>query len=145
MKFRAIPARGLPGGWFGAIIHAMSWTAILGVAGVLAAFVFLKQLNSVSEEAARDYLRKGAKVIDVRTKQEYTERHLPVAVNIPLGELKERIGGVAPDKETVLLLHCLSGGRSAVGAQTLKGLGYKSVFNLGSYAQAEKIFGGSGK
>ena len=118
---------------------------ILAVAGVLGAFVFPKQLNSVTEEAARDYLRKGAKVIDVRTTQEYAERHLPVAVNIPLGELKERIGRVAPKKETVLLLHCLSGGRSGAGTQTLKGMGYKNVFNLGSFERAEKILGGSGK
>ena len=118
---------------------------ILGVAGVLVAAVFLTQLNSVTEEAAREYVRKGAKVIDVRTAQEYAERHLPTTVNIPLDELTERIGSVAPDKETVLLLHCQGGGRSGVGTQTLKGMGYKNVFNLGSFERAEKILGGGGK
>ena len=135
----------LPRRRFGAIIPAMTWITILGVVGVLAACVFLKQLNSVTEEAAREYLRKGAKVIDGRPAQEYAERHLPIAVNIPLGELKEHIGRVAPDKETVLLLHCLSGGRSGAGTQTLKGMGYKNVFNLGSFARAEKILDGNGK
>ncbi|MCX6897183.1 MAG: rhodanese-like domain-containing protein [Verrucomicrobia bacterium] len=123
----------------------MTWMTILGVAGVLAACVFLKQLNSVTEEAAREYLRQGAKVIDVRTAQEYSERHLPKTINIPLDELKQRIVSEAPDKETVLLLHCRSGGRSGVGTQTLKSMGYKNVFNLGSFEQAEKILGGSGK
>jgi phage shock protein E len=133
-------------GWrFGVIMPVMPWMTILGVAGVLAAAVFLKQLNSVTEEAARDYLRKGAKVIDVRTAQEYAEKHLPMAINIPLDALKERIGSVAPDKGTVLLLHCLGGGRSGIGVQMLKGMGYTNAFNLGSYAQAEKLLGGSGK
>jgi len=135
----------LPRRRFGAIIPAMTWITILGVAGVLAACVFLKQLNSVTEEAAREHLRQGAKVIDVRTAQEYSERHLPKTVNIPLDELKKRIVSEAPNKETVLLLHCLSGGRSGAGTQMLKGMGYRNVFNLGSFARAEKILGGSGK
>ena len=140
-----IATSGLPGSRLGAIIPAMSWIAILAVAGVFAVFVFLKQLNTVTEESAREYLRQGAKVIDVRTTQEYSERHLPKTINIPLDELKQRIVREAPNKETVLLLHCLSGGRSGVGTQTLKGMGYKSVFNLGSLERAEKILGGSGK
>ncbi|MCX6908972.1 MAG: rhodanese-like domain-containing protein [Verrucomicrobia bacterium] len=123
----------------------MSWIAILGVAGVIGAFAFLMQLNSISEEAARDYLRKGAKVIDVCTTQEYSERHLPKAINIPLDELKQRITSEEPNKEAVLLLHCQGGGRSGAGTQTLKGMGYKNVFNLGSLERAEKILGGSGK
>ena len=129
----------------GAIIPAMSWIVILTAAGVFAVVVMLKQLNSVTEESAREYLRKGAKVIDVRTAQEYAERHLPKTINIPLDELEQRIAGVASDKETVLLLHCQGGGRSGAGAQTLKGMGYKNVFNLGSFARAEKILGESGK
>ncbi|MFA6560508.1 MAG: rhodanese-like domain-containing protein [Verrucomicrobiia bacterium] len=123
----------------------MTWIVILAVAGVLAVFGFLKQLNSVTEESAREHLRQGAKVIDVRTTQEYSERHLPKAVNIPLDELKQRIVSEAPNKETVLLLHCQAGGRSGAGTQMLKGIGYKNVFNLGSFEQAEKILGGSGK
>jgi phage shock protein E len=129
----------------GAIMPAMTWMAILVVASVLGAFAFLMQLNSVSEEVARDCLRKGAKVIDVRTAQEYAERHLPKTINVPLDELKQRIAKEAPNKEAVLLLHCQGGGRSGAGTQTLKGMGYKNVFNLGSFEQAEKVLGGSGK
>jgi rhodanese-related sulfurtransferase len=127
------------------MVPAMSWMTILVAAGVLGALVFFKQFNSVAGETARNHLRNGAKVVDVRTAQEYAGRHLPTAVNVPLDDLKERIGTVAPNKDTVLLLHCQSGGRSAVGAQMLKGMGYKSVFNLGSYARAEEVLNGSRK
>ena len=103
------------------------------------------QARSVNEETAREHLQKGAKVIDVRTAEEFRERHLPKAINIPLGELKERIGREVPDKETVLLLHCQVGGRSAIGAQMLKTMGYKQVFNLGSLEKAERAVGEQAK
>jgi rhodanese-related sulfurtransferase len=46
---------------------------------------------------------------------------------------------VAPNKEQPLLLHCLSGTRSAAGEDTLKRMGYQNVLNLGSYGRAQKI------
>ena len=135
----------LPNRRLGAMISAMSSIVIPAVAGVLAVFAFLNQFNSITVEAVHEYLQKGAKVIDVRTAEEYSAQHLPMAVNIPLDDLKERIGKVAPNKETVLLLHCQGGGRSGSGARVLKGMGYKNVFNLGSFEEAEKALAGSGK
>lgn len=123
----------------------MEWITVLIVLGVAAVFLGLKKLGTVSPDAARDYLRQGAKVIDVRSPEEYRARHLPNAINIPLGELESRIGRHAPNKEDVLLLHCLSGGRSGLGSRVLKRMGYTKVFNLGSFGRAEKIVGGSGK
>jgi rhodanese-related sulfurtransferase len=49
------------------------------------------------------------------------------------------IARVAPNKEQPLLLHCLSGTRSAAGEDTLKRMGYQNVLNLGSYGRAQKI------
>jgi len=124
---------------------SMQWIVVLGVAAVAGVLWALKQADTVSDEAAQEYLRQGAKVIDVRSAEEYREHHLPNAVNIPLNELERRIAKEAPDKVTVLLLHCLSGGRSAVGVRLLKRLGCTKVFNLGSLARAEKIVGKVGK
>ncbi|MBI5394920.1 MAG: rhodanese-like domain-containing protein [Verrucomicrobia bacterium] len=123
----------------------MQWIVILGVVAAAAVLLAFKQADSLSDEAAREYLRQGAKVIDVRSAGEYRERHLPNTINIPLDELEQRIGKEVPDKSAVLLLHCLSGGRSGAGAQLLKRLGYTKVFNLGSFARAEKILGTGGK
>lgn len=120
----------------------MDWVTLAIVGGGAAAFVGLKQLGLVGVAAAREHLQNGAKVIDVRSPQEFGARHLPGAINIPQGELAERIAAKVPNKDTVLLLHCLSGGRSALGKRTLKGLGYPRVFNLGSYGRAEKIVRG---
>ena len=106
---------------------------------VIAAFLIFKQVNAVKPETAREWLKKGATVIDVRSEAEFQEKHLPGTTNIPLDRLGDEIARVAPNKEQPLLLHCLSGSRSAAGEATLKKLGYRNVFNLGSYGRAEKI------
>ncbi len=122
----------------------MDWITITVVIVIVGAFLLLKRSGQVSEEAAREYLRRGAEVIDVRSPAEFRSEHLPKAINIPLGELQERIGTHASKKDEVLLLHCLSGARSGSGRRLLKQMGYTQVFNLGSYARAKRIVGSVG-
>jgi len=43
------------------------------------------------------------------------------------------------DKQQPILLHCLSGGRSAIALRQLKTMGYQQVFNLGSLSRAQQI------
>ena len=117
-------------------MNLVTWIVVVGA---VAAFLLLKRLMLVTPAAAREWLNKGALVIDVRSEGEFQERHLPGAINIPLGRLREGIAHRAPDKEQPLLLHCLSGGRSGMGRRMLKQAGYRHVFNLGSYGRAEKI------
>ena len=69
---------------------------------------------------AREWLNKGALVIDVRTEAEYREQHLPGTINIPLDRLGDEIARHAPDKEQPLLLHCRSGARSGMGTKRAK-------------------------
>ncbi|MGO8931202.1 MAG: rhodanese-like domain-containing protein [Limisphaerales bacterium] len=117
----------------------MDWPTWIIVGGAVAAFLVLKRLMLVRPAAARDWLKKGARVIDVRSEGEFQERHLPGAVNVPLDRLRDEITRHAPDKAQPLLLHCLSGTRSGIGKAVLKKMGYRNVFNLGSYGRAEKI------
>ncbi len=118
------------------------WVAAFGFVGVVAFFV-LKRMSLVSEEIASQQLAQGALVIDVRSLEEFRGGHVPNAVNIPLGDLRASLPRHAPDKNQVLLLHCLSGGRSGIAKQQLKGLGYTNVFNLGSLARAQQIVAGA--
>ena len=117
----------------------MDWRTWIILGGAVAAFFLLKRLMLIRPEAAREWLKQGAKVIDVRSEGEFQERHLPGAVNIPLGRLGSEIARIAPDKERPLLLHCLSGGRSGMGQSLLRKMGYRNAFNLGSYGRAERI------
>jgi phage shock protein E len=116
-------------------------TWIIIIAAVLIAFLLLKRLTQLTPASAREWLNKGALVIDVRSEAEYREQHLPSAINIPLNRLAEEIARHAPKKQQPLLLHCRSGARSAKATGVLKKLGYSNVLDLGSYGRAEKIVG----
>lgn len=118
----------------------MDWTLILIVGGALAAMFLLKRMSFVSAEVARKHLAEGALVIDVRSPEEFRGGKVPGAINLPLGEVRTKIGQVAKDKQQPLLVHCLSGGRSAIAKQQIKSLGYANVFNLGSLGRAQRIF-----
>ena len=120
-------------------LASMNWYIWLIIGAAIAAFLIFKQRTVVGPETAREWLKKGATVIDVRSEPEFQEKHLPRAINIPLDRLRDEIAQVAPDKEQPLLLHCRSGTRSGMGEATLKKMGYRNVFNLGSYGRAEKI------
>jgi phage shock protein E len=117
-------------------MNLVTWIAVVGA---VAAFLLLKRLSLANPAAVREWLNKGAKVLDVRSEGEYQEKHLPGAVNISLNRLRDEIARFAPDKEQPLLLHCLRGGRSGIGTAMLKKMGYRNVFNLGSYRRAQKI------
>ncbi|HWW00670.1 MAG TPA: rhodanese-like domain-containing protein [Candidatus Acidoferrum sp.] len=120
----------------------MSWFAWLIFGVALTAFLALKRLALVRPEVARDWLKKGARVIDVRSESEFQEKHLSGAINIPLHRLSDGLPRRAPDKEQPILLHCLSGGRSGIGQGIARRMGYRNAFNLGSYGRAERILTG---
>ena len=90
-------------------------------------------------EEARAKLKAGAKLVDVRTVEEFKEKNLPGAVNIPVDQIKSGITNVATNKSQVILLHCRSGRRSGIAETELRALGYTNAFNIGSYEQAESI------
>jgi phage shock protein E len=120
----------------------MNWTIALIAVVVIATFYLLKRMSFVAEATARQYLANGALVIDVRSAEEFQSGNVPNAINIPLGELRDSLPLRVKSKNQVLLLHCLSGGRSGIAQQQLKGMGYTNVFNLGSYARAKEIVTG---
>lgn len=102
------------------------------VAGaVVVAFVLFKRLGQVSGEQARALVKQGAKLVDVRTKAEFSSGHLPGAVNIPVAELGSKLASLGP-KERPVVVYCASGARSAVARSVLKGQGFAQVFNLGA-------------
>ncbi len=62
-------------------------------------------------------------LIDVRSAEEFAEKHIPGAIHIPLDELETRSGKFP--KEAVIITICgKGGGRSAQGAVLLQQLGF---------------------
>ena len=117
----------------------MNWIVIAIPVVVVLAYSMMKRAGGISPEKARDYLRSGALVIDVRSPGEFNAGHLPNAVNLPVDEIDITLPGRLKDKNRVLLLYCQSGMRSGMARSRLAGLGYAHAFNLGSYARAARI------
>ena len=72
-----------------------------------------------------------AVVLDVRTAEEYREKHIPKAVLLPLAEVKEKAAVVLPDKNAEILVYCRSGNRSRQAGVLLAEMGYTSVYDFG--------------
>ena len=117
----------------------MDWKLFITLLGVLATVVVLKRISFISPAKATELLKQGALVIDVRNPGEFNSGHVPGALNIPLGDLSSELPRCVPDRNKVLLLHCLSGARSGIARQQLRRMGYLNSFNMGSYSRAESI------
>jgi rhodanese-related sulfurtransferase len=107
------------------VIVAASLAGIGVILGVL-------HMKSVSEEA-HEMVAGGAVLLDVRTPKEFSEGHLPGAINIPVDQVAGRASEIGP-VTTAVVTYCLSGGRSARAAAALKQLGFAKVLNLGPKA-----------
>jgi molybdopterin/thiamine biosynthesis adenylyltransferase/rhodanese-related sulfurtransferase len=102
-------------------------------------------MNPRSVDAARAVAlaAAGHRIIDVREPVEWDAGHIPGATLVPLADVVERIGEVAPDRDAPLLLHCTAGARSARAAGWLVDLGYTNIVNLdGSLADWRAQGGG---
>jgi phage shock protein E len=121
---------------------ATYWT-LYGFAFVgLIVFMVIRRSGQVSRKAAADYVRRGAFVVDVRSPREFNAGHLSQAFNIPLDELEGMLPQKIKNKDCIILLHCGTGLRSKKAQERLQQIGYKHVFNLGSYERAFKIVSG---
>lgn len=78
-------------------------------------------------------LKKGAVILDVRTKGEYSGGHIKGSVNIAVDQLKNNLNRF-PDKSITIITCCASGMRSASAKRILKSSGYANVQNGGSWA-----------
>jgi CRP-like cAMP-binding protein len=79
----------------------------------------------VSPGKASIAVRAGAGVIDVRTKEEFDERAIKGAANMPLSRLREFAAEL--DKSKRYITYCNSGERSAAAAFVLNKLGFDAA------------------
>lgn len=76
-------------------------------------------------------LEKGIVLVDVRTPMEYTAGHIQGAVNIPLDELRGRLGEL--DKSVPQYIYCQSGQRSYLATRILEANGFPVKHLAGGY------------
>ena len=90
-------------------------------------------------EAQRMVASGEAVLVDVREDHEVARGKARGAVHASRGTLEfkadpasdQRPPGLDPEK--TVILYCAAGGRAALAGQTLKGLGYRDVRNMGGF------------
>ena len=73
----------------------------------------------------------GYLILDVRTPEEFAERHIPGAVNIPNKTIGTAEIPELPDKDQMILVYCRSGNRSVQASEKLAALGYTNILEFG--------------
>lgn len=91
------------------------------------------EYHKLTAEQAKARLDSGDELIllDVRTAEEYAEKHIPGAVLLPNEEIGSEDPAALPEKDAEILIYCRSGNRSAQAAKKLVALGYTNVYDFG--------------
>ena len=89
-----------------------------------------RQVNA-EEAATMMEEESGYIILDVRTAQEYSEKHIPGAINIPNETIGTEDIPELPDKEQLILVYCRSGNRSKQASEKLVKLGYTNIVEFG--------------
>lgn len=93
-------------------------------------------IRNISPVDAKSNMATDKRIVllDVRTLEEYNERHITGAVLVPLDKADVFIPALArllPDKTAVIYVYCRSGRRSRDAVGLMQVAGYVNVFNLG--------------
>jgi rhodanese-related sulfurtransferase len=104
------------------------------------ALVGCSSSSTQSAEAAAQ-VASGAVLIDVRTPEEFAGGHLDGALNIDVqsADFDARITELDP--AGTYLIYCRSGNRSAAAIETMEGLGFTNLSDLGSLSEAADATG----
>jgi rhodanese-related sulfurtransferase len=78
-----------------------------------------------------ELMKRGAVIVDVRSKGEYSGGHVKGALNIPLNTLSGQLSKLKKNKPVITC--CASGMRSASAKSILIQNGYTEVYNGGSW------------
>ena len=84
----------------------------------------IKELQQLLKQSPEQII-----IIDVRSPEEYAEKHIPLAINIPLDKLESRSNEFS--KQGLIITACgKGGGRSAQAAALLRQLGFGNAAYL---------------
>lgn len=81
-------------------------------------------MKSITYAEAQQQLAAGGRFIDVRTQNEHRHNHLPDSLNLPLDSLREQLAHL--DKNTIYIVYCDTGSRSAAATYILNQHGFSA-------------------
>jgi len=76
-------------------------------------------------------------LVDVRTPEEYSEGHIPGAINIDAAlcgrSNQAYVESILTDKTAHICMYCFSGARSGMASAYLRQMGYDRAVNIGGF------------
>lgn len=89
--------------------------------------------QQVSMEEAMELMKTEENyiILDVRSQEEYDEKHIPGAILVPNETIGTKDIPELPDKDQMILVYCRSGNRSKQAAEKLTALGYTNIIEFG--------------
>ena len=115
----------------------MKYLLITAICALVIYFAYRTYLYLSLADGLSKKIENGAIILDVRTSKEYAMGHIKDAVNIPLGEIRERYTELNPSRTYITT--CSHGLRSVKVENLLKEKGFKNVYNGGAWTDLEKI------
>jgi rhodanese-related sulfurtransferase len=88
------------------------------------------RVSEVTVGDARDRIKRGAVLIDVREDNEFNEAHAAGSRHMGRGIIERDAVQTFPDKDTELVLYCGGGYRSALAADNLRKMGFTNVHSM---------------
>ena len=89
--------------------------------------------TSITMEEAKDIFQNSGDyiILDVRRADEFSEGHIPGAVNYANEDILQDKPEVLPDLEQTIYVYCRSGRRSKEAADKLVQMGYTNIIEIG--------------
>ena len=89
--------------------------------------------EQISLEEAKKLMKdeEGYIILDVRTREEFAEGHIPGAICVPNETISNEMPGELPEKDQLILVYCRSGNRSKQASKKLAELGYTNIKEFG--------------
>lgn len=112
------------------IMILVSIIMIMGLTGCEKKDMSYTQI-SMEEAVAMMEKEENYIILDVRTTEEFAEKYIPNAINIPNETIGNEELEELPDKNQLILVYCRSGNRSKQASEKLVALGYTNIYEFG--------------
>jgi rhodanese-related sulfurtransferase len=91
-----------------------------------------KRVQETTVDDIKARLDRGEKflLVDVREESEFAKDHLPGAIHLGKGVIERDVEARVPDLNTLMVLYCGGGYRSALAADNLQKMGYTKVLSM---------------
>lgn len=89
--------------------------------------------KQMTGDEAMEFMQKNSDyvILDVRTEEEFMQKHIKGAINIPNETIGTEEISALPDKNQTILVYCRSANPSKQASEKLVKLGYTNVIEFG--------------